>query len=194
MSYPRLLSVLVFCLTLPFSLPVSAHGGQGKGMMGQMDEDDYRDRMMQQRGMMGGMGMMNGQGMMGGMGMMNGQGMMGGMGMMNGHGMMGGMGPMMRLDLDDKQRDAIRQMQRDMQKQNWERMGEMMELRHQLQDVMQAENPDPAAAGKIYDKMAKQRKQMFLDRLEARNRMMEKLTDEQREQLRQYRGRGMMME
>ncbi|TDY00056.1 Spy/CpxP family protein refolding chaperone [Thiohalophilus thiocyanatoxydans] len=188
MSYPRLLSVLAFCLTLPFSLPVSAHGGQGMGMMGQMDEDDYRGRMMQQRGMMGG------QGMMGDMGMMNGQGMMGGMGMMNGHGMMGGMGPVMQLDLDDKQRDAIRQMQRDMQKQNWERMGEMMELRHQLQDVMQAENPDPAAAGKIYDKMAKQRKQMFMDHMEARNKVMEKLTDEQREQLRQYRGQGMMME
>ncbi|MDZ7663242.1 Spy/CpxP family protein refolding chaperone [Thiohalophilus sp.] len=182
MNYPRLLSVLAFCLTLSFSVPVSAHGGSGMGMMGQMDDDDYQNRMMQQRGMMGGMDMMGGQGMMGGMGMMN------------GHGMMGGMGPMMQLDLDDSQRDTIRQMQRDMQKQNWERMGEMMELRHQLQDVMQTENPDPAAAGKIYDKMAKLRKQMFMDRLEARNKMMGKLTDEQREQLRQYRGRGMMLE
>lgn len=193
MSYPRLLSVLVFCLTLPFSLPVNAHGGQGMGMMGQMDEDDYRDRMMQQRGMMGG------QGMMGGMGMMNGQGMMGGMGMMNGHGMMGGMGPMMMLDLDDSQRDAIRQMQRDMQKQNWERMGEMMELRNQLQDVMQADKPDPSAAGKIYDKMSKLRQEMFQARLQARNKMMDQLTSEQREKLREYRGRyrqgpGMMME
>lgn len=188
MNYPRLLSVLAFCLTLPFSLPVSAHGGYGMGMMGQMDEDDYRDRMMQQRGMMGG------QGMMGGMGMMNGHGMMGGMGMMDGHGMMGGMGPVMMLDLNDSQRDAIRQMQRDMQKQNWERMGEMMELRNQLQDVLQAENPDPAAAGKIYDKMAKQRKQMFMDRLETRNKVMGKLNKKQREQLQEYRGRGMMME
>ncbi|MDY6980711.1 MAG: Spy/CpxP family protein refolding chaperone [Pseudomonadota bacterium] len=178
----------VVALLLMASPLVSAHGGSGMGMMGHMDDDDYRGH-MQGRGMMGGMGMMQGQGMMGGM--------------MNGMGMMGGMGPMMMLDLDDKQRQQMRDMQRKMQKKNWERMGEMMELRHQLQDIMAADKPDTTAASRIYDKMANLRKQMFQDRLEARNRMMEQLSDEQREQLRemgrQYGGGmmggpGMMME
>ncbi|MDR9435804.1 MAG: Spy/CpxP family protein refolding chaperone, partial [Thiohalophilus sp.] len=100
-------------------------------------------------------------------------------------------------------RQAMRDMQRKMQKKNWERMGEMMDLRHQLQDIMAADKPDPTAAGRIYDKMANLRKQMFQDRLEARNRMMDKLTAEQREQLREMHrkygrgtmgGQGMMME
>lgn len=178
-----------FVLLLIITPLVSAHGGSGMGMMGQMDDDDCQNRMMQQRGMMGGMGMMNGQGMMGGMGMMN------------GHGMMDGMGPMMMLDLNDKQRNTMQEIMRGTQKQNWKRMGEMMELRNQLQDIMQADKPDPAAAGKIYDKMAKLRQEMFQARLETRNKMMDQLTSEQREKLREYRGQywqgrvpGMMME
>ncbi|MDR9435805.1 MAG: hypothetical protein RI563_02935, partial [Thiohalophilus sp.] len=93
------LSVLIVCLLFPFSLAANAHGGSGMGMMGQMDDDDYQGQ-MQGRGMMGGMGMMNG---------------------MHGGNMMGGMGPVMMLDLDDKQRQAMRDMQRKMQKKNWER-------------------------------------------------------------------------
>ncbi|MDZ7804251.1 Spy/CpxP family protein refolding chaperone [Thiohalophilus sp.] len=171
--HKTLLSIMIFSLLLPFSLAAAAHGGSGMGMMGQMDEDDYRGH-MQGRGMMGGMGMMDG---------------------MHGGSMMGGMGPVMMLDLNDKQRQQMRDMQRKMQKKNWERMGEMMELRHQLQDVMAADKPGTTAASRIYDKMANLRKQMFQDRLEARNRMMDQLTAEQREQLREMRrqsGRGMM--
>lgn len=185
MKRMNLLTMAAACLLLPFSSTISAHGGYGMGMMGSMDEDDYREHMMQGRGMMGGMGMMNGMGMMGGM---NGMGM----------GMMDGMGPMMMLDLDDKQRQEMREIQRKTQKRNWERMGEMMELRHQLQDIMQADKPDPTASGRIYDKMSNLRKQMFMEQIEARNAMMGKLSKEQREQLHKYRGPyggpGMMME
>jgi len=175
MKRVNLLTIATACLLLPLSSTISAHDGYGMGMMGQMDEDAYRSHMMQGRGMMDGMGMMDGQGMM------------------------NGMGPLMTLNLDDSQRNAIRDMQRDMQRKNWERMGEMMELRNQLQDIMQADKPDPAAAGSIYDKMSALRKQMFQEQLQTRNKIMDKLTSEQREQLRQhqgqyYRGRGMMME
>lgn len=183
MKHKTALAVLSFLLLAPVFATVSAHGGPGMGMM--MDRDRYQDRYHDR--------MMQGQGMMGGMGMMNGMGMMGGM---YGMGMMGGMGPMMMLDLDDKQRQEMRQIQRKVQEKNWERMGEMMELRNQMQDLMLSDNPDPTATGKIYDKMANLRKQMFMERLQARNTMMNKLTEEQREQLqnyrRQYGGYGMM--
>lgn len=195
MKSNRRLFVLVLTLLMPVASTVYAHGGSGMGMM--MDNDDYSG-MMHGRGMMGGM---NGMGMMGGM---NGMGMMGGM---NGMGMMGGMdgmgmmmGPMMMPDLSDKQRNSMRDIMRGMQDKNWDRMGEMMDLRNQMQDIMQADKPDPDAAGKIYDKMAKLRKQMFQDMLQARNQMMDQLTDEQRKKLHEYReqyrgrgGPGMMM-
>jgi Spy/CpxP family protein refolding chaperone len=178
MKINRRLFALVFTLLMPVSITAYAHGGQGMGMM--MDNDDYH-------------GMMQGRGMMGGY---NGMGMMGGM---NGMGMMG-MGPMMMPDLSDTQRSAMRDIMRGMQDKNWDRMGEMMDLRNQMQDIMQADKPDPEAAGRIYDKMSKLRKQMFQDRLQARNKMMDQLTDEQRQKLHEYRGQyrgmggpGMMM-
>ena len=178
------LTIFALLIGLATSPAVFAHGG-GMGMM--MDNDDYPQHMMQGRGMMGGMQ---------GMDMMNGMGMMGGM---NGMGMMG-MGPMMMQDLNDKQRNTMRDIMRDMQDKNWDRMGEMMELRNQMQDIMQADKPDPTAAGRIYDKMAKLRGQMFRERLQARNKMMDQLTDDQQKKLHEYReqyrgrgGPGMMM-
>jgi Spy/CpxP family protein refolding chaperone len=199
MNFNRKIIVLAMTLLMPVSITAYAHGGSGMGMM--MD-DDYSGHMMQRRGM-NGMGMMGGHRGMGMMGGHRGMGMMGGM---NGMGMMG-MGPMMMLpDMTDKQRNAMRDIMRDMHDKNWDRMGEMMELRNQMQDIMQADKPDPTAAGRIYDKMAKLRGQMFQERLQARNKMMDQLTDEQRKKLQEYReqyrgmggpgmmGHGMMME
>jgi Spy/CpxP family protein refolding chaperone len=103
-----------------------------------------------------------------------------------------GMGSIMMLDLNDKQRDAILDIQRDMQKQNWKRMGDMMTLRNQLQDILRSDNPDPEAAGKVFDKMSALRKQMFMDQIKERNKVMNKLNKEQRQQLRQYGGPWMM--
>ncbi len=166
---------LLLLMILSFPAVVSAHGG-GMGMMGHMD-DDYRHHMMQGRGMMGGYGYgMGGYGMMGGYG----------------YGMMGGMGPVMMLDLNDKQREEILDIQRDVQKRNWERAGEMMTLRNQLHDIMRSDNPDATAAGKVFDKMSALHKQMFMERLNARNKVMNKLNKQQREQLRQYGGPWMM--
>jgi Spy/CpxP family protein refolding chaperone len=140
----------------------------------------------------GGMGMMGPGGMMGhgGMGMMGG-GMMGhgGMGMMGG-GMMGGgmMGPggmgMMGMDLNPEQQTEMRRIQRELRRQNWERMGQLMEAKEDLHELMASESPDPAAVGQAHARIAELKRPLIEARVRAMNEMRGLLTDEQRERMR----------
>jgi len=131
-------------------------------------------------------GHMMGGGMMGG-GMMGG-GMMGGH-MMGGHmmggGMMGGPGFMAldRLNLDKAQRGKVTEILRDSQRKTHALMGSMHELRWKEEDRAKSGEFDAAAARKSYDAHAAIQKQMFEIRLDARTRIQEVLTKEQREQL-----------
>ncbi|MDX1375907.1 MAG: Spy/CpxP family protein refolding chaperone [Burkholderiales bacterium] len=160
----------------------AGYGPMGPGMMGQ--------------GMMGGYGMgpgmmgpgMMGPGMMGGYGMgpgMMGPGMMGpgmmGPGMM-GPGMMGGYAG---LDLSDAQRDKIGEIQSELRQKHWALMGTMREAQYALLELESEGRLDDAEARKAYDAMANAHKQMFDSMLEARKRMNEVLTPQQRETLRE---------
>ena len=148
--------------------------GPGGGMMG--------------GGMMGGgynpgagMGRMGG-GMMGpgaGMGMMS-----GGMGMMGG-GMGMGMATMHALDLDRDQVRTMAKVHQDLAQKRAGMSGDMQELRWELSQEMAKDRPDPSKVGKLYDQIAQQQKAMMEDRIRARNRMMDALNDNQREQFRQ---------
>mgnify|MGYP001166050060 CR=1 FL=1 len=170
-----------------------------------MTQRDWQERMMQERGMYGGMGY-GGMGMMGGgmgyggMGMMGGGMGYGGMGMMHG-GMMGGGMPYMMasmLDLDDKQRNQMRELQRTQRKANWQRMGEMIDLQYELQGLYDQDKPDAKAVSKVYDKIHALRKQMIESQIETRNKMRDVLTKEQQEKFDSFRhgmgygGMGMM--
>ena len=130
------------------------------------------------RGMMGGPG--GGRGMMGGPGMMGGSGMMGGDGE---HGMMGGFGPrgLAGLDLTDEQRAKIEEIHHDQWRKHYALMGSMMELRWKASRSKAGESE--AEALKNYDAMAALRRQMFQSSLEARKRIEEVLTKEQKEKL-----------
>ncbi|XKF14670.1 Spy/CpxP family protein refolding chaperone [Halomonas sp. BLK-85] len=150
-------------------------------------------------------GMMNGQGgmssgmMMHGMGnqrqgsLMNGQGSMGS-GMMMG-GMMNGMSPGMMIDgmgsmagmtnmLDEAQMSSMREMRQEHRATQLERMGEMMNMRDDMMQIMQAERPDPEEVKALHGQMASLHGEMMADNVRMRNQVQDLLTDEQRARMR----------
>ncbi|MCE8002770.1 Spy/CpxP family protein refolding chaperone [Billgrantia ethanolica] len=159
-------------------------GGMGPGMMGGGMGPGMMGGGMGP-GMMGG-GM--GPGMMGG-GM--GPGMMGG-GM--GPGMMGGgMMPCPMMDdgkgmmqmLEPEQRNEMRELMREHRPAQFERMGQLMNLRDDLMAAMHGERPDPEEVQAIHAQMAELHGEMMAEMVRMRNAMHDLLTDEQREQLQQ---------
>ncbi|PXX97211.1 Spy/CpxP family protein refolding chaperone [Halomonas sp. LBP4] len=154
-------------------MPGGGQGGMGPGMMG---------------GMMGGGQGGMGPGMMGGM-MGGGQGGMGPgmMGGMMGGGMMPcpmmaeGMG-MMSL-LTPEQRDEMRELMREHRPAQFERMGQMMNLREDLMAVMRDSRPDPVAVQEQHARVAELHGEMMAEMVRMRNAMHDLLTDEQRQQL-----------
>lgn len=158
---------------------IGVAGAQGMpGMMGSgMKSGCPMAQGMQGAGMHGRMGMHGG-----GMGMHG-----GGMGM---HG--GGMGMMMqRLDLDEQQRTELQELRSEHRRARFERMADMLDLRDEMHAAMAADRPDPATVRDLHGRMADLRGEMLADGIGMRNAMQDLLTEEQREQLREYR-RGNM--
>ncbi|MDX1430812.1 MAG: Spy/CpxP family protein refolding chaperone [Gammaproteobacteria bacterium] len=138
-----------------------------------------------------GPGMM-GPGMMG-PGMM-GPGMMG-PGMM-GPGMMGPgmMGPGMSaqgLDLTSEQRAKIIDIHRELHRQHWQAMGQLIEQQYGLQALLDADRPDPKQVAEAYGRIADLRGQMLAAEVDAHNRVRDVLTEAQRARLDEWR-HGMM--
>jgi len=174
---------------------MGGYGYNGRGMMGGYG---YGPGMMGGYGGMGMMGGYGGFGMMGGyggMGMMmggfGGPGMMGGyggMGMMGGYGMdMMGVGPLGMLDLSDKQRDQIYDIQRDMRKQHWELMEDMFKAMDKVNELMSAEKRDSKAILAAYEPIYGLQKKMLEFHIDAANRIDAVLTAEQRKQVHEWR-------
>lgn len=155
-------------------------GGMGMmpGMMGQDGGVDMMGGCPALRGMMGpGMGMMSPGGMMGGMGS--------GMGM--------GIGMMMGMDLNPEQQTEMRRIQRELRRQNWARMGQLMEVREDLHELMASDSPDPAAVGQAHARIDELKRPMIEARVKAMNEMRGLLTDEQRKRMRSGQGGVGMM-
>ena len=125
-----------------------------------------------------------GPGMMGGG---YGHGMMGGFGMGMMGGGCGGMGPMSRLDLNKEQRQKITAIYTDLRKQNWARMGQMMDAMEKMDELTDAARPNPKAVGKAFADISDIKRQMIEAAVEANNKARGVLTDEQRKELRQMR-------
>lgn len=153
--------------------------GPGMGMMG-----GYGPGAGMGLGMMGGYGPGAGMGMMGGYG--PGAGM--GMGMMGGYGM--GMGPMHMLDLSKEQRRKMNAISSELRKQHWQDMGKMMEQMDRLTELYDEDRPDPKAIGKAQADIDAIRRKMLESGVAARNRINDLLTDEQRQELQQWRHGG----
>lgn len=160
-------------------------------MMRHMDDESY-GQMMDERGYGYGRGYGRGYGGYGygygghmGPGMMMGPmgGMMGPMGsMMMGPGYM--MGNLYGLDLSDKQRDQIRDIQRDTRKKHWDLMEKMMETSDKLVDLYEVDKPDPEKIGKVYDEIFKIKREVIQQQIEVRNKIYDILNKEQREKFR----------
>lgn len=119
-----------------------------------------------------------------------------GMGYMMGMGNMMGMMPMAMYGLNDlklnnKQRNEIRSILRDLRKKNWNMMETTMELSDKLADLY-AERPRNASnIAAVYDKIFSQKKQMIIEMVEVRNKVDAILTEEQRKELDSSQPQGM---
>ncbi|MGE6779873.1 Spy/CpxP family protein refolding chaperone [Vreelandella titanicae] len=168
---------LIFALGLAASLSVTSsvifaqgmnQGAQGQGNM-----------MGGQGGMGSGMMMGSQEGMYPGM-MMGGQSGMMPCPMMGGMGTMSGMAGM----LDEQQMSTMREMRQEHRAAQFERMGEMMNLRDDMMQIMQAERPEPEEVKALHAQMANLHGDMMADNVRMHNQMQDLLTDEQREQMR----------
>ena len=101
--------------------------------------------------------------------------------------MMGGMGAMSGMSgmLDEQQMSTMREMRQEHRSAQLERMGEMMNLRDDMMQLMQAERPDPEEVKGLHGQMANLHGDMMADKVRMRNQMQDLLTDEQREQMRE---------
>ncbi|KEZ78186.1 Spy/CpxP family protein refolding chaperone [Salinisphaera hydrothermalis] len=99
-----------------------------------------------------------------------------GPGMMYGYGQ--GVGP--GLNLNPKQREALRQQWQKQAGQQQQLRSQLYQDMNQMQSLMAQQNPDPQAVGKIYDRIAKTRRQMLINGVEMRNKFEHTLTPEQR--------------
>lgn len=117
-----------------------------------------------------------GPGMMGGYGMGMGQGMMGGYGMGMGPGMDGRNG----LNLNDAQKAHLNKLQSKLRDTHRKQMDQMWEEHTKLNELYGAEKRDPAAIGKVYDRLSKLQREALEARIEAENKFYEQLTKEQK--------------
>jgi len=145
---------------------------QPPGYMRHHMDDETMGRMMDERGYGQGYGYGQG-GRMGHMGSMMGPMMMGPMGQM--------MGNLYGLDLNDKQRDKIRDIQRKMRKQHWDLMEKIMDSSDKLIDLYDVDKPDAEKIGQVYDEIYKVKRQMIQQHIEIRNNIFDILSKEQRE-------------
>ncbi|MGV8934035.1 MAG: Spy/CpxP family protein refolding chaperone [Gallionellaceae bacterium] len=153
-------------------------GGQGYGP-GMMGEGYGPGSGMNQGGGYG-------PGMMGG-GMGQSQGY--GMGMM---GMTGaGMG-LQVLDLNDEQAAKVDKIQTETITKQRTLMRQMWDEQQKLGELYANEKRDPAAIGKVFDKVSDLQRQAMENRIEAENKVEALLSKEQKTKLHRGYGRGMM--
>lgn len=180
-KYLFVIVLLVIVMLFPFSSFAQPPGYMGGHMM----DEETREKMMEERGYPYGPG----YGWMGG-----GYGHM--MGGGYGHMMGGGYGPMMgalyQLELTKEQRVKIRDIQRNMRKNNIGLMEEMMDRSAKLEDLYDSEKLDPDKIGKAYDEYFKVKRQMILRHVEVRNKIYKVLNKEQREKFKSYGSFGHM--
>ncbi len=120
--------------------------------------------------------------------------MMGGQDMMRGY----GPGAAAGIELSDEQRAKMREIQREHFKQEMALREKLYDEYGKLEEIYEADKPDPKAVRDAYDRIYALRKQRIEARLQAHNKMFDLLTDEQRTLWRTQRrlgaglGRGMM--
>lgn len=93
------------------------------------------------------------------------------------------------LDLTAEQHAEVRRIRHDLKKRRWELEGPMIDARARLHELYAVDEWDVTAIGEAYGALFDLRRQRIEASLEAYNRALALLTEEQRGQLRQWRER-----
>ncbi|BAU49828.1 hypothetical protein SVA_3280 [Sulfurifustis variabilis] len=188
MNRKKLSALVLGAIAVPFVATTAPVWSQWGGMM----DGQTMQQMMGPSGYGygpgwgGGPGMMRG-GMMGGWGGgMMGPGMMG-PGTMDQEWAMGGTAPFEALDLSDEQRGQIARIRDAERRKHWNVAGQIMDQQSRLRGLYEADQPDPKQVGQVYADISQLRRQMVETHVAADNEIQQLLTQEQREQLKQWR-------
>jgi periplasmic protein CpxP/Spy len=87
------------------------------------------------------------------------------------------------IELTAEQRAQVRELRQSHRRQHFERMARAINLRDDLQALMQEETPDPNAVQRLHARMAEIHGEMLADNVRLRNSVREVLTVEQRQAL-----------
>ena len=179
---------LVLMAALVFGLAMSAEAQRRMPMMDRQESPETREYRTPGDDRSPGM-MHHGMGMMGpGMGMMGGGGMSCPIMNQMGHGM-GMAGALDLPDLTEEQQVEIRTIQREVRRQNMEKMMDIMDLRDDMMVEMVADRPDPEQVREIQLNMSQKQGELLESTIESRNRIYDLLTEEQQEQIRDLQRR-----
>nr|VFJ66626.1 MAG: protein refolding chaperone Spy/CpxP family [Candidatus Kentron sp. FW] len=85
--------------------------------------------------------------------------------------------------LSDEQREKIYDILDKLRRNHWNLMGEKMDQSAQLRRLYRAEKPDAKAIGAVYGKICDGKRKMIEAKIEANQKAMDVLTEEQRKQL-----------
>lgn len=87
------------------------------------------------------------------------------------------------IDLDREQQKQLRKIQRELDKQRWTIMGQIMEEKNNLSDLYDTETRDPAAIDQGYGRIFDLKRKLIEANVVAGNQAWKLLNDEQRKQL-----------
>jgi Spy/CpxP family protein refolding chaperone len=107
---------------------------------------------------------------------------------MMGHGHMGsGMRSstwaIMQLDLSDSQKKKVREIHRQHRRENWNRMGEIMEHQDKLTELYDADTPDAKAIGEVYAAIFDIKRKKIESSIQTQSKARAILTKEQQKAL-----------
>jgi Spy/CpxP family protein refolding chaperone len=88
-----------------------------------------------------------------------------------------------QLDLSDSQKQQVREIHRKHRRENWSRMGEMMEHQDKLEELYDTDTPDPKAIGKVYAAIFEIKRKKIESQIQTQNKMRTLLTKEQQQRL-----------
>lgn len=172
------ITTLVFMSVFIMGTVLVAEAQMGQRMFGGQSGQTYDEN-----GEFFGPGMMGRQGMMPGMGMMGRQGMIPGMGMMTG---------LLDFlpDLTEKQRNDIRAKQRQIRREHADLMLDIMDIRDDISQALAEERPDPARVRGLQESISQKQAEMLESSITHRNEIYDMLSEEQKQQLREYQQRS----
>jgi Spy/CpxP family protein refolding chaperone len=104
------------------------------------------------------------------------------------------------LGLSDQQQQKVNDIKYELHKKHWTIMGRMIDQQSALQKAYASERPDPKTVGAVYGQIFELKREMIEVELEARIKIKDTLTEDQRNQVKKYhsdhggmmRGHGMM--